>query len=335
MGSVTARTIWVAFVLACTPSAEGAFWIVNTFANDQPVRKFDPVTGAYLGDFVPGGEIGANRSRSMMFGQDGAVWIFDWDQAIGYRNAARFNPDTQAFLGYAFGRGARWVDYDNSFFNDTAEMHGMAWGVDGRIYAGGAGRLYVYNAATGAYLRDRKYTSTGETWTILAEAGGTVLIANRDSGVFRYDYNAGATGTASTLIAPGTGGLGSPWAMCFGPDGNLYVADGINQTVERYAMSNGAYLGQFVTAGSGGLSRPADISFGPDGFLYLLSNGTNQILRYNGTTGAFDSVFASNVGGDGGRPAYFLYVPEPSLGLLAVLAIACIPRRPCRTRRRE
>ena len=67
-------------------------------------------------------------------------------------------------------------------------------------------------------------------------------------------------------------GWGSPTGLVFGPDGNLYVADGgfsgSTPAVLRFQGSGGptpgAFMGAFVPAGRGGLLQPFGVLFGPD-----------------------------------------------------------------------
>ncbi len=68
--------------------------------------------------------------------------------------------------------------------------------------------------------------------------------------------------------------------------GDLLVASFSNGKIVRFAESNGAYLGDFVSTGSGGLTSPHALGFGPNGHLYVATFSGRNVLRYNGTTGA-------------------------------------------------
>ena len=89
-----------------------------------------------------------------------------------------------------------------------------------------------------------------------------------------------------------TGGLDTPTAAVFGPDGNLYVADFNGDRVLRYDGATGAFLDVFVASGAGSLNGPdAGMCFGPDGHLYVPSFWNHRVLRYDGATGASLGAF--------------------------------------------
>ena len=125
------------------------------------------------------------------------------------------------------------------------------------------------------------------------------LTSGQTSSVLRFD---GTTGAFIGDIADSSQ-VSSPRGICFGPDGNLYVAEGKGPgTILRFDGTTGAFIDDFVPTGSGGLSHPTAMLFGPDGTsdgkldLYVAS--LSGILRFDGTTGAFKGTFvASGAGG--------------------------------------
>jgi sugar lactone lactonase YvrE len=144
--------------------------------------------------------------------------------------------------------------------------------------------------------------------------------------VLRYD---GATGAFLGDFADANV-LQSPRAVLFGPDGNLYVADGFANAIVRYDGRTGALLGDFVAPGYGGLSDPLGMVFGPDGKsdgkldLYVTSvvgsfradsgktifnaaPGTSEVLRYDGTTGALIGTFVGPDSGGLQFPAFMTF----------------------------
>lgn len=138
---------------------------------------------------------------------------------------------------------------------------------------------------------------------VAPEADAALLVGNTAANnVILFDE---ITGTfLGDFIPAGSGGLSSPDALTFGPDGNLYISSGgdsggnifapdypQNSAVLKFSPS-GQFLG--VAASGGGLIRPYGNAFGPDGSLFVSSFRTNQILRYNPLTGAFLGVFASD-----------------------------------------
>jgi hypothetical protein len=124
------------------------------------------------------------------------------------------------------------------------------------------------------------------------------------SSVLRFD---GTTGAFHGVVADSSQ-VSSPRGIVFGPDGNLYVAEGDGPgTVLRFDGMTGAFIDDFVPTSSGGLSHPTSMVFGPDGNndgkldLYVGNGATSSVLRYDGTTGAFKGSFvAGGAGGLGG-----------------------------------
>lgn len=142
----------------------------------------------------------------------------------------------------------------------------------------------------------RLFTACGIGLAVIAcPAHADILVGNTlGNSVSRFDATTGAY--LGAFIAAGSGGLVSPDALTYGPDGNLYVSSGDNTSgqILRYDGQTGAFLGVFNQGD--GLARPYGSAFGPDGNLYVSSFRSDQIVRYDGSTGAFLDVFASGNG---------------------------------------
>ena len=133
-------------------------------------------------------------------------------------------------------------------------------------------------------------------YDIIVGPNNTILVATGEVGssIERFDGTTGAW--LGTFVAPGSGGMGIPYGLAYGPDGNLYVSNYVTGSILRFNGTTGAFLGTFVANGSGGLSSPGGLVFGPDNNLYVVNPYSNAILRFNGTTGAPMGVFAAGNG---------------------------------------
>jgi sugar lactone lactonase YvrE len=160
-----------------------------------------------------------------------------------------------------------------------------------------------YDATTGAYVDAIVRPQSGG----LRQPGGVIFGPDHnlyvasgwewDNGV-GHQYILRYNGTSGAFIDTfaDENQTTSSRAILFGPDGNLYVADGNprkpSRGVLRYNGATGAFIDTFVAPGSGGVDDPNAMVFGPDGNLYVGDIFNNRVMRYDGTTGAFQGVFA-------------------------------------------
>jgi sugar lactone lactonase YvrE len=133
-------------------------------------------------------------------------------------------------------------------------------------------------------------------WALVASAPLTILQAHADlfvasqgeptqRDILRYNQVNGSFDGIFASLGP----YADPLGLAFGPDGNLYVADGTDNEVLRYNGITGAFLGVFAS----GVQAPINLAFGPDGNLYV-SSSYSQVVRFNGSTGAFMDNFISD-----------------------------------------
>jgi len=173
-------------------------------------------------------------------------------------------------------------------------------------------RVLYYNETTGAFLG-----------VLLPTGGYNAMATGPDGNLYLISVNAAGSGSipilrydgrsVETFVPAGSGGLGVPTDLKFGPDGNLYVADtsGGTNSILRFNGKTGEFMNVF--ASGGGMDYPSRIAFAPNGDLYAGNSRTNSdVLRYHAGTGL--PYPAPGYGG-----AIFIQgVPDSSISALAV-----------------
>jgi WD40 repeat protein len=200
--------------------------------------------------------------------------------------------------------------------NGLNNPDGLGIGPDGNLYVSNTlgGGINRYDGKTGQYLGVFVPDMSGNNSAMLGAP--TDLTFGPDGNLYVSSFpntpNLGRGGSDSILSFDGQTGAFlqaflpppgtpndafGPLGLTFGPDGNLYVASLLDNSVLRYNTSTGALIDKFVAPGSGGLSKPTGLAF-HNGNLYVASFDNNNILRFNAQTGQFvDEIVAPGSGG--------------------------------------
>ncbi len=266
----------------------------------------------------------SRRPWGLVFGPDGDFYIAN-KQGAEVIVARVFGPDssTPGAPHPAPGQsGDIFIPFDQN--TGWSQVTSVAFGPDGMLYVGGRGAVRRYQAGTGKSLGE--FTtgySLSEVQSIAFGPDGDLYVANYDSCVQTGNTCAykgeiirfnGLTGAfLDSFISQGTGGVGLPYSLAFGPDGNLYVAS------YSYITQSGSVLrfrgpfsqaagepfpglaGQGAAFTTGGGSNPLFLAFGPDGNLYTSesdnSGSRGSILVFEGASGRYLGVYVQFVPG--------------------------------------
>jgi sugar lactone lactonase YvrE len=335
----------------------GSLLVSNFGGND--VLRFDETTGAFLGTLVAPGSGGLSTPRGLDYGPDGNLVVLSGPflpfttipspGGNGQDEVLRFDRSTGAFLGTLVKDG------------DLADARALVFGHDQKLYvsndANGTDKrgkdVESYDGTTGTFRGHFVTPNSGglnHPQGLVFGPDGNLYVSDAYSrSIMRYDGVTGAPlpgpgNSGALFVSQGSGDLEEGQGIVFGPDGNLYVADGQTGQVLRYDGQTGAPLpsagntgATFIPADSMGDPR-AGLIFGPDGDLYVTSAvaGTDlvAVLRFDGTTGAplpsagnsGATFIPAGSGGLSGLPTYLIFTETDPTTLAYEGAISAAAR---------
>ncbi len=156
--------------------------------------------------------------------------------------------------------------------------------------------VHIYDACTGAYLRDLDPTGRirGAQAVKLGPDGLIYVTSEMSQQILRYRND---TLAFVDVFAAFTDA--DPTGFAFGPDGNVYVAAFRTNNVRRLSGA-GVPLDVPVAKGTAGLIGPDNgITFGPDGNLYIPGFYSSNVVRFDPRTGTASVAVAKNAMGLG------------------------------------
>lgn len=217
------------------------------------VLRYDPVTGAFVDEFIAAGSGGLQNAKGLSFGPDGNLYV----SSDGTDEVLRFDGSTGAFIDAFVPAAAGGLDGPSD----------LVFGPDGNLYVASSlgDSILRFNGITGAFIDEFVAGGSGgldNPSGITFGPDGHLYVANSNGdNVLRYD---GGTGVfLNEFVAAGSGGLSQPTGIEFGPDGNLFVSSRDSDAVIRFNGTTGLLIDQFVPTGSGGLQAPAIPEFLP------------------------------------------------------------------------
>ena len=143
--------------------------------------------------------------------------------------------------------------------------------------------VHVYDACTGAYLRDLDPLPRirGAQAVRLGPDGLLYVVSELSQQILRYRNDTLAFVDMFAGLPPGS----NPTAVAFAPNGDVYVSGFETDEVRRYSAA-GVYLDSPVPARTAGLNGPDNgMTFAPDGNLYIPSFNNSALYRHDPRTG--------------------------------------------------
>jgi WD40 repeat protein len=224
------------FAGPATPGPPGVYYFTygpdgNLYRSNNPgstpVFKHDGMTGNFISTFVP------DNGGGFTFGPDGHFY--------------RVTPNGNGVLRYNGQTGQLLGTFVASGLTNALNLH---FGPSGDLFVADGNTIKRVDGSTGTVLGPFTPPGAGglaSALDFLFTPNGKLLVSGTTGPPNDrvLEFNA-LTGEFVGVFAQGNG-LDVPLGMTLGPDGNVYVASTLGNSIKRFNVSTGLFLGDFIS----------------------------------------------------------------------------------------
>ena len=236
--------------------------LVASVGFDRPsaIKKYDLITGNYLGDFTTAGPL--LHPRGMAWGPDGNLYVC----SDGTDEVLRYDAQNGDFIDAFVTAGAGGMDAPQDL-----EFRGESLYVSNH----GTDTVLGFDAQTGAL--DGVFASspsmTNPHGMTFGPDGNLYVVSGATNSVLRFDGQSGAF--MDIFVTQGLGGLAGADNVLFGPQGHLYVSGYDSDGIHIYYGATGGFQGMLT-----GVTDPTYMLIIPEpATLSLLTLGGLALVR--------------------------------------------------------
>ena len=257
----------------------------------------------------PAGTAELNHPTDVFVDGTGAVWIAAWHNS----KIKRLDPSL-SYLENVCGTGSRKFEGDGGPCHDDAGLDLVSFDLPSSVVVDAAGNVFLSDQSNQVV---RRIGYDGMVKTVAGHCPGTAGFGCPQGRGYAGDGEPATQGELNNNVGQGAGPHGK---IAFDTQGNLYIADTMNNAVRKVSPGSDGVVGDGDPdeerldtlagtgepgySGDGGpateaqLYQPTDVAVGPDGSVFIADTGNACVRRVNA-----DGTIAT-VAGVCGHPGY-------------------------------
>jgi DNA-binding beta-propeller fold protein YncE len=281
-------------------------YIADTY--NQRVVKMNGATGAQLWNQTTCFGNALKRPRGLTVGSDGSLYVADTDND----RIVELDPAAGTCIS-SFGATGTGNGQFKSPWTTLSDGSGGLWVADAMNYR----VQHVSNTGTFISTLGTFGTGNGQFLSphgLFMDQGLLDVADPYEFEIQRFTISGGALTFNSIVggVPPAPGGFNQPFAVAYGPSGEMYVVDWFNDRIEKF-NPDGSFALQWGTYGSknGSFIFPRGIAVTPDGKTVVITNSEDSRLDLYSPTGGFVKSIKP-VGTSFSRPHQTALAPDGS-----------------------